>query len=310
MKSCFILVLVLLTLCGGAQNDSLMREQKMDTLIRKGDQYFANCNEDSANYYYDLALELRHFGNGRKQAHIAERRAEMSIPEWCMQKNMEVMYNRAIQQGDSAMRLNNFRKTKQFYRKASELKPAEQYPRDQIEVIDRQVICGRWHYDDAIRSADSLFINKQFGQAKLRYQEALALITTESYPKDQIKKCDDSIAIRLEQEYNSHIKQGDSLFIAKEYRQAKLSYEHASALKPDVQYPVLQITKCNEFRVAEMDEDSFAFHKKIVKADAAFRKGKYLKAKRLYQKALIMRPLEIYPRRMSHICDEKIAEEK
>lgn len=225
-------------------------------------------------------------------------------------KKNSLEYNRVIKQADSAFKKSDFRSAKAYYREASNLKPMEQYPKDQIRVIDGMVICYSPRFENAIHCGDSLFMAKQFAEAILKYQEACALKATESYPKDQIKKCDDSIAIRLEQEYSNHIKQGDSLFKAKNYHRAKITYEHASALKPDVQYPILQIAKCDEFRVEEIDEDSFAYHKKIVKADAAFRKGKYLKAKRFYQKALIMRPLEVYPKRMIHVCDEKIAEEK
>lgn len=56
--------------------------------------------------------------------------------------------------------------------------------------------------------------------------------------------------------------------------------------------------------------DTVRYHKNIVKADNAFCKGKYLKAKRRYQKALSIQPLAIYPKQMIRKCDSIIATPK
>lgn len=195
MKECFAVILTIISLCVHAQNDSLLREQKMDS------------------------------------------------PE-----GINAEFNHAVRQADSLFRLSNFLSAKQFYRKASNLKPMEQYPKDQIKVIDGMVICGDKHFPDAIRTADSLFLRKQFVDSRLKYQEALALRASEWYPKDQIRKCDDSIAVnRVKFEYDFCIRQGDSLFATKEYRPAKIWYDKAATLKQGDQYPKLQIVRCDEY---------------------------------------------------------------
>jgi len=157
-------------------------------------------------------------------------------------------YCSAIRQADSLFRLSNFLSAKQFYRKASNLKPIEQYPKDRIKVIDGMVICVDKHFPEAIRVADSLFLQKQFVESKRKYQEAAAIKTSELYPKEQIRKCDDSIAAnRVNPEYDFYIRNADSLFAAKEFRQARTWYGEAAALKPEEQYAKSQIAKCDEF---------------------------------------------------------------
>lgn len=164
-------------------------------------------------------------------------------------KTINAEYNRAIRQADSIFRRSDFLSAKQFYRKASNLKPMEQYPKDQIKVIDGMAICyDKPFFMNAIKTADSLFLQRQFAEAKLKYQEALALKPAEYYPKDQIAKCDQELrGIQLEQRYNHHIKTADSLFMAKEYHQAKIWYQEASRVNPIEQYPKDQMVKCDEF---------------------------------------------------------------
>lgn len=246
MKTCFVITSMLFAFCVEAQSDSLMREQKMDSLIRKGDDFFAGCDEDSAKHYYALAMEFRHFGNGHKQAHIEEQRKEMQFPEWCMEDNR---YKETIKRADAAFVKSDFIKAKHYYNEALAYRPGEQYPKDQLAICDANIakLPLENKYAPCILTADSLFKAGNYSEARSHYEIARKLKPNEIYPQDQIIRCDHAIrALQLDQQFKREMATGDSLFTLKKYAEAKNAYMRAIAINPGDPRPPQQIKKCDE----------------------------------------------------------------
>lgn len=235
-----------------AQSDSLARENKMDSLIRRGDFFFANCSEDSANRNYNLAIVLRHDGNAHKQRHIKENQAEMLIPEWCMR---ERGYNNAIARGDAAFAEKKYQEAKEAYDHARAIRPDDPYPVQQMKACDlaqhfADTVARDYNYKRYISLGDSCFSGYNWRDAKENYRKASNLKPMEQYPKDKMRKCDEWLAKTCDmgmKRYHAAINAGDSLFMAGNYRAAKSRYQEAVALKGTEQYPKDQIAKCNEF---------------------------------------------------------------
>lgn len=83
-----------------------------------------------------------------------------------------------------------------------------------------------------LKSADSKFAAKDFSGAKSVYQEAVGVKSSEQYPKDQIKACDDALgAAVIEGQYKSIIASADLLFNSKKWADAKTKYLEAAAVK-------------------------------------------------------------------------------
>lgn len=101
-------------------------------------------------------------------------------------------YGTTIHKGDSCFNAYDYRCAKSFYLRAHILKPDDKYAADKIEKCD-EVLAKTdyyYHYNDAIKQADELFMQKKYAEAKAKYQEASAIKPAEQYPKDKIAECD------------------------------------------------------------------------------------------------------------------------
>jgi len=93
-------------------------------------------------------------------------------------------------------------------------------------------------YDRRIELADQHFVSENFDQAKENYAKATVIKPDEEYPRTQLFKIDSIITIRkVEKEYKSLLSKADSLFVVKDYENARLIYLDASRLNPGDSYP-------------------------------------------------------------------------
>ncbi len=225
-------------------------------------------------------------------------------------QGLDKQYNDAIAAADAKFKSADFAGAKVDYQKASALKTAEQYPKDQIVKCDAEIAKAglQKQYDAAIADADAKFKSSDWSGAKAKYQEASALKTGEQYPKDQIVKCDAEIAkAGLDKTYNDAIAAADAKFKASDWSGAKADYQKASALKTAEQYPKDQITKCDaEIAKAGLDK---SYNDAIAAADAKFKSSDWSGAKADYQKASGLKVAEQYPKDQIVKCDAEIAKQ-
>ncbi len=96
-------------------------------------------------------------------------------------------------------------------------------------------------------------------------------------------------------DYNSAIEQADAYFEEGDYINAKTSYQYASRLKPDEDYPKSKlsetIVKLRE-KMVVMEQ----YNTEISEADKLYRLGKYDEAQLKYMDALKILPDESYPK--------------
>ena len=243
MKTTFTLIVMLLSFCVYAQNDSL-RYPGYESAIRRADTAFAHKQYEKAKDAYELARVMRprdKYAEDRiRECDFLIHEADMLAPDH--------NYTRYLALADSCFALSDFIRAKEYYRRASNIKPMEQYPKDKIRLIDGMVICWNGFFPQAIMAGDSLFLAGDYVGARIRYREAVALKAAETYPREQIKRCNDSIAVRSKQaEYTLTIAQADSLFAKKEYLLARSWYAQAVTLRPADEYPKAQMKRCDEF---------------------------------------------------------------
>jgi tetratricopeptide (TPR) repeat protein len=117
----------------------------------------------------------------------------------------------------------------------------------------------------------------------------LLFVTISSYAQDS-----------KSEDYSKAIKQADKYFSQGDYINAKTSYQYASGLKPDEQYPKDKLTatiaKLRE-KMAKMEDYTIV----LTEADKFFREGDYENAIKKYKEASQLIPSEGYP-------DEKLQE--
>jgi hypothetical protein len=269
--------------------------------VAAGDAKFKASDWAGAKADYQKALALKATEVYPKDQ-IAKADAELAKAE------AQKKYDAAIADADAKFKANDFSGAKTKYQEASALKPAEQYPKDQIVKCDAEIAKQGLdkQYTDAIAAADAKFKAKDFAGAKAKYQEASNLKTAEQYPKDQIAKCDAELASKeVQDKYNAAIKDADAKFKAADWTGAKAKYMEASALKTEEQYPKDQVAKCDaEIAKKGVQEQYDAL---VKDADTKFKASDFTGAKSVYQQALDLKPAEAYPKAQIAKCDTEIA---
>ena len=258
-------------------------------------------------------------------------------------------FNLAIKNADTEFKKKNYTESKSFYTEATELKPKEEYPKIQISKIDDILLKQKGQleaqrlldekFKALIDLADQFFTEKNYEQAKVNYESAIAVKSTETYPQEQldkIKAIELELKLKAEKEakrlaeekalneqYATLIKSADEAFGLKQYETAKSDYTAALKLKADEVYPQNQIQEidnkldylkqlkaANAKLVAEQKALRVEYDKIIKLADSQFKKKDYNEALTSYTQALELNVEEVYPQEQIQKINEAIVREQ
>ena len=225
------------------------------------------------------------------------------------QKEFDDRYAGLIATGDRLFAAKTYEEARKSYTEALGLKPAENYPQQQIAKIDaalgeiakQKAIDNQ--YAGVIASADQLLSDKHYEEAKAKYNEALAIKPTEAYPKTRLAEIDRIFAElakqrSIDEQYAGVISEADQLFSAKAYADAKTKYQGASAIKPEEQYPKTRIAEIDGIiaeRARQQKELDDQYAALIATGDNLFAAKTYPEARKSYSEALGLKPAEKYP---------------
>ena len=197
--------------------------------------------------------------------------AEKALAE--KQKNEK--YDGLMAAADKAFGNKEYQVARDQYSGASDVKPEEQKPKDQIAEIDKLLADladqqekerlaqqQEEQYKALIKTADAAYREENYEQAKAKYAEALAVKENESYPQRKIDEIDGILADlkakkdaeaaleaekrEKEEKYQSLIKEADDLLGAKKLKEAKTKYQESLNYKVGADYPSNQIVKINK----------------------------------------------------------------
>lgn len=246
-------------------------------------------------------------------------------------KQLEEDYEMAMRDAANAMKDGDFLTAKENYLAAASIKPDEQDPKSKLAEIEGKLASANKtedQYMSALASADQLFAEAKYAEAKTKYQEAGTIKPKEDYPKNRVAECDKAIAdLKAKEEaeaqmaaedraYNEAIAKGDKAFNEGKYQNAKINYQNALNVKKDEGYPKDQLKlieqKLSELADAEAKQKEQAaidakYAAQIDKADAAFNSGNYENARNFYKAASEIKTAEEYPRTQLVAIDEKLA---
>lgn len=255
------------------------------------------------------------------------------------QKELDEKYNKFIATADAALSTKNYDEAKQNYNFAVDLKPTEMYPKDKLREIEGILADiankkvedelaaetkrkQKEYFDAIIAEADKELAVKNYEDAKGKYNQALAIMPDEKYPKDKLAEIESILAkLKAEQDnanaaqkeldakYNALIASADGALNAKGYDKAKADYSAALKLKPTESYPKNQLAKIEDI-LAELKrkeeeikvtnnaqkQKQEEYDNLIKSADAAFTAKQYEGAKSTYEQALGLMPSEAYPK--------------
>ena len=272
------------------------------------------------------------------------------------QLEIDEKYRQAIAVADNSFSSKSYADAKLQYQQASAIKPDEEYPKNRIKETDQKIADANREalskatldkaYNEAMENAEKLFKEDQLASAKAQFKAALSIKPDEKLPvqrmtdidalidqrnKDQLAK----LQLEIDEKYRQLLAVADNSFSGKSYADAKLQYQQASAIKPDEEYPKMQLalldTLINEAKAAEtaaiklpepqpakVEEKTLAtlpetnqsveeqekrlnttanYDEALKKADDKFKVKDYSVARFYYYKALEIKPDEEYPKK-------------
>ena len=232
------------------------KQAAYDALMQKGKSQKDNKSYKEAIATYQAAKAI--FPNENEpQVRIDEINkilADLENNNALMQK-----YNEAIAKADakrdeakSAESEDLVNDAKELYIAANKIKSDEGYPQTQIDALNDFLKVLRTKTEDAayqkiIDKADELFNADNLDKAEGLYKRAIELKPSDPYPPSQLKKIADARANAGKvDEFNNLVKEGNKLFGEEDYLNALSTFQKASGLKPEANYPKKKIDEIND----------------------------------------------------------------
>ena len=237
-----------------------------------------------------------------------------------IESNKKQAYNQIIAKADELFKNEQYEEAINYYEKAIDLDPYNDYPDKQIMQCEKLIAQKRnaeTNYNKFIAQGDNLFNKQNYINAKTAYQNALNIKPAEQYPKQKLAEIDKLIADKAakekaeaeakakEEQYKAAIAKGDAALAKQNFDEAKTAYNQALSIKPNEQYPKQKLAEIDkliadkaakEKAEAEAKAKEEQYKAAIAKGDAALEKMNLTEAKSAYQDALRIKPEESYPR--------------
>lgn len=199
------------------------------------------------------------------------------------------VYDNLIKGADRLFFSDEYVEAREQYRKASDLFPKEQYPRDQITMID-EILGIRDKYVKAVTKADQLLYDRKYDEAMLEFRNAAGINPEEAYPLQKIKEIETIMAFNANQQkpvrdQNQKVLSDEgNAMTEEEYQEAIAAYqkEKVFEISPDS-------AEIKTIAVADQKYQNI-----IAAADSSLVAEDYQKALTDYKLAMKLKPGEVY----------------
>ncbi|MEO9532737.1 MAG: hypothetical protein ABJG68_17080 [Crocinitomicaceae bacterium] len=296
-------------------------EQKIKDFIAAGDDAAGKDEYDKAIKNYSEAIKLRPDPSLSKKILDLEQKKKEAI------ENDAVLgqYLAKIKEADEAFNSSSWESAKSLYKEAIDIKGDEQYPKDQLDEIDRKMKEESENeiekqYQKILSVAQTKMDAEDYDKAIELYNRAKDMKPSDPLPQEQIDKINAIKAAKekeladkeaFEKKYKDLIAKADKGFDAKEYEAALKDYKEAINMKPNESHPKSRITEIEGLLAQNnaVDETEEKYLAAIKKADGLFDDGSYQEAKDAYLKALDIKSTEQHPKDRIDACDAKLQEQ-
>ena len=113
-------------------------------------------------------------------------------------KELDEKYAKAIEEADQELNKKHFAKAKVAYQDAQNIKPAEVYPGQQLQVIETALTEEKEKKDksfqEAVQSGDKALSEKDYNAAKAAFSKAHRIKKEDTYPVEKLKEIDALLA--------------------------------------------------------------------------------------------------------------------
>jgi tetratricopeptide (TPR) repeat protein len=261
-------------------------EREYQNAIRAADQQFENQQYNESKGSYTKASGIKPEENYPKEQ-IA------TIDNILEQRKLEEQYRTIILAADGFFRTKSYDQARSKYEEALEVKPGEDYPKNQIAKID-----------DILSQEQERVLAEQQSAADLeRRRQQIASQQEEIEEMEMMSEAD------LNDLYQEYIQRADQFFDNESYNVSRAWYYRALDVKPDETYPPERIAEINRIvdglLLSQRDRDYQQF---IDLADSTFRDNQLAVARGWYNRALSIKSNEAYPRNQLQEIQNRIEE--
>lgn len=283
--------------------DEAQNQARYTGLIAEGDALFSGEDYDAARSKFEEAMYIY---PDRPEAPEKIQAVDEQLAELVAQQSG---YDKAISEAKMYHARKDYENELLSYQKAAELKPEEALPQISIRELNEFLRLYE-SYNKFVSEADELYVNQQFAEAKIKYEQALTVLPDESYPKEIISKINVALSAKTERDraaYEEAIAKADELYNQEDYEAAMMTYSEALRFWPDGEHAKSRIESISEIRALQRAQEE-AYNNLITHADKLFAEGDYPRAKGEYRKAADIQPFEQYPKVRIEEIDMILAE--
>ncbi|OYT14879.1 MAG: hypothetical protein B7C24_15970 [Bacteroidetes bacterium 4572_77] len=223
-------------------------------------------------------------------------------------------YDAAIANGDENYNKQQWQEALTNYQEALSIKPAEVYPKDKISEINsilQQIAEKDAAYEAAITQADAFYEEENWQESLLKYQLASQIKPSEVYPQERIAELQSILGdlASAQAQYDALIQEADAYFESKTYVDSKAKYQLALQIRAQESYPTTQIQRIESI-LAEQAAKQQQYQALIAEADVLFQQESWQNSMDKYQEALLVFPIENYPKEQTKLITAKLSELK
>jgi len=276
--------------------------------VQRGEQFLDQKDFFSAKIEFERATSLK--------PEEEYPRIKLEEVNRVVAQQQEVMdsFNASIATADGLLESKEYDQATEEYQNALLIIPGNEYAQGKITEIEQLRITFEVHqkeYENLVTQADLFFEQKDYALARIKYDEALKLDPTQTYPSEKIAEVDQYLSghVELENEYSKHIRTADMYFENQEYESALTEYQKANMIKPSEQHPINRIDDIAAMLAGD-NTNLNTYNAHISSGDQFFEDGDYTKALKEYNSALDLYPTEDYPQQKIIQINDLIIQEQ
>jgi tetratricopeptide (TPR) repeat protein len=228
-------------------------ETDFQNAVLKGDQFIQAENYDAAKEQYSAALIIKPDNKPVKEKMAAAEKASID-------KNTKLKdYNALVSEADKLYSGENYPAALDKYKLATAILPSEKHSLNRIQEIENHLAQEKAttdSYNTILNEGDEAYMNRDFANAKRKYEEASRIKPSETYPKSMLERISESMIKQASDQanidkentarYNAAIASGDKLLLEERFNEALQEYTSASSINPSEAYPKQKIELINK----------------------------------------------------------------
>ncbi|MBK7028603.1 MAG: hypothetical protein IPH45_05090 [Bacteroidales bacterium] len=226
----------------------------------------------------------------------------------------KLQYQKLIADGDELLKAEKRDDARKLYEQASVLLPNDATAKQKIQEIDNFLNAKKAvqaNYDKAIEAGDQFYINRDFVNARVKYEEALKIKPEARYPREMLDKTGKGLTQVLsdKERYDAAIASAEAILKTGDLEAALSGYRTALSYSSNDPYATGKIGEIEKI-IQEKNSRKEAFDIAINNGDQSFDEKKYEISLGHYRNALTLLPDEKYPKERIETINSLLGNQK